>query len=337
MILVTGGTGLVGAHLLYKLVSSNNKVRAIYRNKEKLNNVISIFSYYTEDYKSLFNAIEWVKADLLNIPELTEAFLGITKVYHCAAFVSFEPNKYQLLRQTNIEGTANIVNFCIASNVEKLCHVSSIATLGTPIKNNPINEEANWNTDADNNIYAITKYGAEMEVWRATQEGLNAIIVNPGVILGPGIWDHGTGELFKKAKKGIKHYPSGIVGLIDVNDVTTIMIKLMESNHIINERFVLVAENWTYKNFLQTLSESVKISPPQKLASPWLLSIGWKTDWLIHKLTGKRRLLTKHLAESLSSKKLYDSSKIKTTLSYTFKPIKPTILAIGNHYLNKHI
>lgn len=331
MILVTGGTGLVGAHLLYRLVSENKKVRAIYRTERKLENTKSVFSSYSNDYNTLFNTIEWVKSDILDIPSLSDAFIGITKVYHCAAFVSFEPDKYQLLRKTNIEGTANIVNLCISNSIKKLCYVSSIATLGNTLNNESITEDTNWNPEDDNSVYAITKYGAEMEVWRGTQEGIDAVVVNPGVILGAGIWHYGTGSLFKKAKNGLKYYTSGTVGLVSVDDVVTIMINLMDSN-IINQRFILVAENWTYKNFLQALAKAVKTNPPNKLASRKLLNIGWKLDWLKHKLTGKRRQLTKHIAKSLATKTHYSSDKIKTALNYKFKAVDDTISAIGKHY-----
>ncbi|MFD0990222.1 NAD-dependent epimerase/dehydratase family protein [Mariniflexile jejuense] len=334
MILVTGSTGLVGSHLLYKLVSNNETVRAIYRSERKLDLVKNVFATYTENYNALFNAIEWVQADILDIPSLTEAFKNITHVYHCAAFVSFEPDKYQLLRKTNIEGTANIVNFCISNNVKKLCYVSSIATLGKPVTNEFITEETAWNPEDDNNVYAITKYGAEMEVWRGTQEGLNTVIVNPGVILGAGIWRFGTGSLFKKAHKGLSYYTPGTIGLIGIDDVTTIMITLMKSD-IINTNYVLVAENWTYKKFLQTLALSVNAKKPEKLASSFLLSIGWKLDWLNHKLTGKRRQLTKNLSSSLASETFYSSEKFKKELNYNFKDIEKTIYEIGKSYLKQ--
>ena len=244
MILVTGGTGLVGAHLLYKLISSNENVRAIYRSERKLEQVKSVFANFTTEYDSLFNSIDWVQADILDIPALSEAFTNVTHVYHCAAFVSFEPDKYKLLRKTNIEGTANIVNLCISNTVKKLCYVSSIATLGKPLNSTFIDEETVWNPEDNNSVYAITKYGAEMEVWRGSQEGLDVVVVNPGVILGAGIWHYGTGSLFKKAHNGLKYYTSGTIGLITAEDVTVLMIALMKSN-IINERYVLVAENWT--------------------------------------------------------------------------------------------
>ena len=332
MILVTGGTGLVGAHLLYRLVLENKNVKAIYRTERKIENTKNVFATYTKDYIELFNKIEWAQADLIDVPALSEAFNGITHVYHCAAFVSFEPDKYQLLRKTNIEGTANIVNLSISNSITKLCYVSSIATLGNTLNNEIISEETNWNPEDDNSVYAITKYGAEMEVWRGTQEGLNSVVVNPGVILGAGIWHYGTGSLFKKASKGLKYYTAGTVGLVAIEDVISIMMKLMEST-IINKRFVLVAENWTYKDFLQALAKSVGAKTPKKLAKSNLLSIGWRLDWLKHKLTGKRRQLTKHIAKSLKTKKHYNSDKIKTALNYKFKTVNETIDAIGKHYL----
>lgn len=335
MILITGGTGLVGAHLLYSLVSSNQTVRAIYRNKAKLNRTKQVFATYTSQYESVFNAIEWVQADILDLPALTEAFKNVDYVYHCAAFVSFEPNKYHLLRKTNIEGTANIVNLCLSESVKKLCYVSSIAALGAPVKHEPITEETVWNPENDNSVYAITKYGAEMEVWRGTQEGLNAIVVNPGVILGAGIWKYGSGSLFKRAKRGLKYYPSGSIGLVAVEDVTTIMVKLTQSE-VINERFVLVAENWPYKRFLQTLSEAVGSNPPKKEIGKWLLNLAWRLDWLKHKLTGKRRLLTKQLAKSLTNKNIYGNEKAKTALQFKFKDINTAINEIGACFLKNN-
>lgn len=334
MILVTGSTGLVGSHLLYKLASDGEKVRAIYRNEQKLANIKNVFSCYTDDYEPIFNAIEWFKADILDIPSLTDAFINITYVYHCAAYVSFEPDKYKLLRKTNIEGTANIVNLCLSNAIKKLCHVSSIATLG--IKNNTsvINEESEWNPEASNTIYGITKYGAEMEVWRGSQEGLDIVMVNPGVILGAGIWRYGSGSLFKKAQQGLKYYTSGSVGLVDVEDVVTIMIALTKSN-IINERFILVAENWTYKDFLQAMAKAVNAKEPLKLATTRLLKIGWRLDWLNHKLFGKRRQLTKHLVAALCTQKTYSNAKIKSQLPYNFKPISESITKIGNLYLKQ--
>ncbi|WP_445956772.1 NAD-dependent epimerase/dehydratase family protein [Yeosuana sp.] len=334
MILVTGSTGLVGSHLIYKLINDGEQVRALYRSEHKLKNVKNVFSCYTDDYAALFDSIEWVQADILDIPALTEAFKDIEYVYHCAAFVSFEPDKYQLLRKTNIEGTANIVNLCISKSIKKLCYVSSIATLGVSTNNNPISEDTSWNPEADNNVYAITKYGAEMEVWRGSQEGLDIVMVNPGVILGAGIWRYGSGSLFKKAYTGLPYYTSGSIGLVDVVDVVSIMIALTKSN-ISNQRFILVAENWDYKKFLQAMAKSVKAKEPQKMASLGLLQLAWRLDWLKHKLTGKRRQLTKQLATALSTNKTISNAKIKAQLNYEFKPVETSIIEIGDLFLKQ--
>ena len=301
MILVTGGTGLVGAHLLFKLLNENQSVRAIYRTKKKLETAKHIFSYYTETPADVFNKIEWVLADLNDIPALTEAFIGIDYVYHCAAFVSFEPDKFELLRKTNIEGTANIVNLCIANNIKKLCYVSSIATIGTPATpTKTLTEATEWNKEFDNSVYAITKYGAELEVWRGTQEGLDAVIVNPGVIIGPGIWRYGSGSLITMVNNGMPYYTTGSTGYVDVKDVVNCMIKLMQSN-ITNTRYIVVSENLSFKDFIYKTAHYLKVSPPKKQATKLILAIGWRLDWLRHKITGKRRVLAKQTAQSALS------------------------------------
>ncbi len=332
MILVTGGTGLVGAHLLYKLSLSENKIRATYRSQSKIEKTKHVFSYFTDDVKSLFNKIEWVEADLLDIPKLTDAFNDITKVYHCAALVSFDPNEYLKLRRTNIEGTANIVNLCLANKVKKLCYVSSIATLGKTEDNSAITEDTHWNPEDDNSVYGITKYGAEMEVWRATQEGLNAVIVNPGVILGGGFWKSGSGWLFKKIHKGLKYYTTGTVGYIDVNDVVDAMIKLMKSD-INNERYILVAENWSFKDFAIKVAENLKVDLPKKEAKPWLLNLAWRLDWLNYFFTRKYRKLTKQMAKSVLTNRHFSSNKIKNDLKFEFTPIDDSILETCDLFL----
>src|SRR5690606_4114276 len=199
--------------------------------------------------------------------------------------------------------------------------VSSVAALGSGAKNKPITANTYWNPEEDNNVYAITKYGAEMEVWRATQEGLDAVIVNPSVILGAGFWEDGSGSLFKKASNGVNYYTKGIINLVDVEDVVSIMIQLLNSD-IKNERFILVAEHWPYKRFLKVLSQSVGAKPPRKLATPWLLDIVWRLDWLRHKLTGSKRQLTKHLSRSLSSETFYSNAKITSALKVEFNSIE---------------
>jgi len=334
MILVTGGTGLVGSHLLYKLLQTNKKVRAIYRRAHKLDAVKNVFSYYSKDWEVLYNKIEWIEADITDIPKLQDAFKAIKQVYHCAAFISFEPDKYKTLRKINIQGTANIVNLCISHKVEKLCYVSSIAAIGqTTNPENLINENTSWNPVADNSVYAITKYGAELEVWRGTQEGLDTVVVNPGIILGPGFWSGGgSGSLFKQIHKGLAYYTNGGSAYVDVYDVVDIMTRLMNSK-IKNEGFILVAENLLFKNFNHKTAKALNVSKKQKLIKPWLLQILWRLDWLKHKLFGKRRQLSKQLANTITTITKHDNSKIKTALDYEFTDIDVSINKVSELFL----
>ncbi|XLS28782.1 NAD-dependent epimerase/dehydratase family protein [Flavobacteriaceae bacterium M23B6Z8] len=324
MILVTGGTGLVGSHLLYKLIASGEKVRAIRRKSSDLSKVKQVFGFFTKDITPLFDKIEWVEADITNIPQLETAFQGIKEVYHAAALISFNGRDRNAMRKVNIEGTANIVNLCVIHKVQKLCFVSSIATLGAPQENGLITEESYWNPETDNNDYAISKYGAEMEVWRGTREGVPAVIVNPGVILGAGFPDQGSGKLFQMAKKGLSFYTEGKTGFVDVEDVVTVMKQLMDSE-IQNELYILIAENVAFKEIVTELSIAMDQNPPRKKAGKYLLGFVWRLDLIANVLFGKEPAITRASAKAAIERSSYDNSKIKNALSYEFTPLTKTI------------
>jgi nucleoside-diphosphate-sugar epimerase len=331
MILVTGGTGLVGAHLLYYLLQTHKTVRAIHRKTSQLDSVKEVFSFYTSDTQELFKRIEWVEADITEVPALSQVFEGITQVYHCAAFISFNTKHFSALQLVNIEGTANIVNLCLTHKVSKLCYVSSIATLGRSEDGSPIKEGNLWNPEADNSVYSITKYGGEMEVWRGTQEGLNAVIVNPGVILGEGFWHSGSGVILKKAAKGVPFYTEGATGFVDVRDVVQIMIRLMNDS-MVNQQFVLVAKNVTFFELLTELSKEFKTPPPRKKLSKWVLFSLSYLDAVSSFLFGTKRFLLKANIRSMYSHPAYDSSKIKDCLAVEFTPLEQTIKRVVGNY-----
>ncbi|PKA82663.1 nucleoside-diphosphate-sugar epimerase [Ulvibacter sp. MAR_2010_11] len=331
MILVTGGTGLVGSHLLYSLLKDNNTVRAIHRKDSDLEAVKKVFSYYTHDAEVLFKKIEWVEANILDIPTLTEAFKGVTHVYHAAAYISFNPKHYRKLKKANVEGTANIVNLCLANSIKKLCYVSSVATLGAEPSGFLMNEESAWNPEDDNSVYAITKYGAEMQVWRGTQEGLNAVIVNPGVVLGEGLWDSGSGIIFKRASKNTSYYTSGGTGIVDVRDVVKAMIALMNSP-VVNKNFVLVAKNIYYKELLSELAVLFNKNPPFKQLSKNILTFLRILDGFSSRLFGSRRHLVKSTVRSLCKVSFYDGSKIEGEVDFTYTPHQETLRRIAEAF-----
>ena len=323
MILVTGGTGMVGSHLLYFLVRENQQVRAIYRRNSDIQSVRRIFFLYTSEADILFNKIEWMEADVTDIPALSLAFEGITHVYHCAAYINFNPAKYGLLKKINVEGTANIVNLCLAKQVEKLGYISSIGTLGSAPDSELVTEKSNWNADDKNSVYAISKYSAEMEVWRGTQEGLNAVIVNPGVILGASPDGGGSGIFNILGKKGIPFYPTGGIGIVDVQDVVKAMLLLM-SLSIQNERYILVGENISYKQLQSKLAEIYGKNAPRNKLSKKVMYFWSGVDWLVSNVFGGRRRLVKATVRSMFKTVYYDSSKIKD-LGFRFTPLDDTL------------
>jgi len=330
MILVTGGTGLVGAHLLCHLAMQKKSVRAIHRTSSDLTAVKRVFSYYSTD-NSLFDAIEWATADVRDVPALELAFEDVTHVYHAAALVSFNPKDYRTMREVNIEGTANIVNLCIAKKVQKLCFVSSIATIEKKVGDVIIDESGEWDAEKNNYGYAITKYGAEMEVWRASQEGVGVVIVNPGVILGGGLWHNGSGEMFSKISKGLPFYTNGITGFVGVKDVVKIMMRLMESS-IVEERFIVVSENVSFKKVFSEISLSLNKKAPSIKVSPFMSAIAWRMDWILCKITGKKPLLTKQTASSIHNKHHYSAQKIIETMEFQFQSIGAVIEEVASQY-----
>lgn len=320
MILVTGATGLVGSHLLVKLLQENETVKAIYRDSAKIDAVKNVFKY--KNALNLFDKINWVKADITDVFSLNEAFENITMVYHCAALISFDPNDEDILRKTNIEGTANIVNCCIDFKIKKICYVSSIAAFGDTKENeHVINENTDWNAEKLHGDYAISKYGAEMEVWRGFQEGLEVVIVNPGVIFGFGFPNQGSGILINKVKNGLLFYTKGKTGIVAVEDVINSMILLMNST-INGERFCLVSENINFQALLNIISDVLNVKKPSIYANKTFTSIAWRMDWLFSKLFFKKRSFTKATAISSHSIDIYDNSKTIEKLSFKFTPMK---------------
>lgn len=328
MILVTGGTGLVGAHLLLHLIENGENVRTIYRKLETIQKTKNLFSYYKKE--NLFEKIDWLQADILDIPSLEIAFENVEFVYHCAACISFDPKDEAIIRKTNIEGTANIVNFCLAKNVQKLCFISSIAALGDLKENEKIiTEETEWNPEKSHSDYAISKFGAEMEIWRGQQEGLNSIIVNPGVIVGPRIWNEGSGIIFNKIEKGFPFYTKGTTGFVAVIDVVQLMVQLMKSE-IKNERFALVANTISFQELFNAMADALKVKRPWVYISPFVMGVLWRLDWFFSTFFRTKRILDKETAIASYSESLYSNEKVKNTLKIDFLDIHQYIKEISS-------
>ncbi|MCB0598369.1 MAG: NAD-dependent epimerase/dehydratase family protein [Lewinellaceae bacterium] len=313
-ILITGATGFVGSYLLrYLLHQGYRHLRAMRRESSS-----------TVLLGPAAEQVEWVEGDLTDPVFVEEAMSGMKKVYHCAAVVSFDPRKAEQMMQTNGEGTANIVNSALHHSIGKLLHVSSISTLGRAHNGMKLSEKDVWQRSRFNTHYGTSKYLAEQEVWRGMAEGLSVAIVNPSVILGSGKWDEGTAHIFKTAAKGLAFYPEGATGFVDVRDVARFSVQLMESD-IEGQRFILNAENQTYKWLIDTICQHVGATPPSYKATLPLRAVAWRLAWLYSRLAGKPPLLTRETATQSSRTFYYENQKSLQAFPFAYHPIEKTI------------
>ena len=327
MVFVTGGTGFLGSHLLYHLINGGEQVRALKRKNSNLKEVRKVFSYYDENFQEIFSKIEWVEGDLLDYESISNALAGISFVYHAGAVVSFESKDKSKMILNNVQGTANIVNACLEHGIKKLCHVSSIAAFGSSTNGELINEKTERKTVSKNAGYSISKFQSELEVWRGIAEGLNAVIVNPSIILGSGFWNTGSSKIFTKINSGLRFYTKGISGYVDVQDVCKIMISLTKSN-ISGERFCLSSENLSYEYILKKIAKELKKSPPNIYVNPLFTELAWRIEYIKKLILNKPAIITRQSAKSAHSKKYFSNKKIVELLNYKFIPIEKTIKSI---------
>ncbi len=333
MILVTGATGNLGAHLLFKLLTLNKNVVALKRNNSNIQNVKRIFSFYSKTPELIFNKIKWINADITDFVSLNDAFDDIDTVYHCAAIISLGNKNYFKSYDTNVKGTANIVNLCLQHKVKKLCHVSSIAAIG--INENGLTSENDLlNPEETSSFYSLTKYYGEMEVWRGIEEGLNAVIVNPSVILAPYPLNK-TASFFLNffINRKINYYTCGKKGYIDVNDLADIMIKLTESP-IVNERFIVSNENLSFKQIIDFVNIYINKPLAYKKVSKYKL---YFLRYILALLTLGRSPLTKQTIHYLLTDDIYSNKKLTDSIDFKFTSAKDSIFNILNIYTKNKI
>lgn len=324
MILLTGATGFLGSHILYKLLQNGEKVRATKRASSSLENIKRVFDFYGKDNLALLDNVEWIEADLLDIFAVEEAVKDIDEIYHCAAVVSFNPKDKEAMLQTNARGTENLVNAALESGVKKLCHVSSIAALGRNTTKDIVTESTWWKPSPKNSDYSVSKYRAEREVWRASEEGLNVIIVNPSVIIGPGDFSSGAYKMMQQAYKGIPFYTNGATAFVDVRDVADAMIKLMKSD-VKNQRFIVSSENVTYRRFFDLMHDAFGKKRSSIKVSKKMVQIARYIDKIKSLITGAEHAITADTVNAVSSSHLYDNAKLISQLDLKYISVEQSV------------
>lgn len=311
MILVTGGSGLLGTTLIDALLQQGKPVKAIY-NKTAL----------AKRHNSL---LQQVQCDILDVITLEDVMAGVTEVYHCAALVSFDRHDALRLYKINVEGTANVVNAALNAGVKKMLHVSSVAALGRIRNGEIIHEKMNWTPETSNSKYGESKYLGEMEVWRGISEGMEAVIVNPTIILGPGDWNDSSTAIFKSAYNEFPWYANGTTGFVDVRDVATVMIALMHAP-VTAERFIVSAHNASYRELFDMIADAFKKKRPYKKVTPFLAAVVSRLEAIKSMITGKKPLVTKETAATAQAKAQFDNSKLFNFLpGFTYMPLQQTI------------
>lgn len=332
---VTGATGLVGSHLLAELCSRGEEVIALKRHDSNTQIVEKLFHHYFHDAPQKLQHIRWVEGDILDIDSLIAAMTSCEYVYHCAALVSFNPAHRQKLLTINGEGTANVVNAALHCGIKKLAYISSVAALGSTDDGSPLHEEAWWNGEKNKSGYAISKYAAEREVWRGTEEGLPATIVNPAIILGPSFSTEGSSAIINTVYQGMKFYTNGINGFVDVRDVTRAMVMLTQSP-VNQQRYILSGAHLTYKELFTQIAQQLKVPVPPYRATPLMTAIAWRAEKIHALITKKPPLITKETARSAHHQSFYNSSKITKAINFSYTPIEQTIAHTCNIFLKEH-
>ncbi len=330
MIFVTGGTGLVGSHVLLNLAQSGKEFKALKRANSSLDICKSVFDYYNAD--DLFPQIIWVDGDVNDIPSLESGMQNCERVLHCAAIVSFQPSDADLLKKVNIEGTANVMNVALSSGVKKVGFVSSIAALGRNSTEGIVDEECHFKATKLDSNYALSKYYAEQEVWRASQEGLEVVIVNPSVILGPGDWNKGSSQIFQKIHSGLKFYTPGSTGYVDVVDVANSLVALLFAD-VKNERFIVNGANLKYRDCFDRIAIALNKPKATIKVTPLLKEIAWRMEVVRSFITGKKPLITKETADSAMMESSYSTAKIKKLISFKFTDIDATIKKYADWFI----
>ncbi len=322
MILVTGATGILGRVIALELLKRGKNVRATKRKSSDLDDVKNSFKYYVENPDEFFQKIEWIDVDFDDLDSLKAALNEVEEVYHCAAKVSFHPDKKREMYHTNIEGTKNLLYACEDSSVKKFCFVSSIAVLDGFNEDGEMDESSDFNSKLEHSAYAKSKHFSEMEVWRASAEGLNTVIINPGMIIGTGNWNHSSGEIFGTAERNSYIFTGG-TSYVDVRDVAKIAVELMEKN-VFGERFIVISENLKYFDFGKIVRGKLGLKDQKNLPLS-VMNLGRMLNFIFGWLFPKLKMANKVNIEAISTFNKISNKKIREKLNYTFIPVAESI------------
>ena len=334
MDLVTGATGIVGMPLVVKLLAKGQTVRALHRPSS---NRARVEQMVRDSVPDGLSRLQWVEGDVTDPDSLEVALEGVTRVFHCAALVSFHKADHAAMRAINAEGTANLVNAMLHLGTPRLVHVSSVAALGRKA-GLPTDESTLFEEQPGTSGYARSKHRAEMEAWRGAAEGLpgGLVVVNPTVILGPGDFRRSSAALFRHIDQGLAWYPSGSGGYVGSEDVAEVCVRLGDSD-VRDERFVLCGDHMPHRELMNRVAQALGRPGPSRRVRPWMAGLAWRLFALAERLTGRRSMATKESLSSASEDHLYDGTKILRTFAdlgqpWSYTPLDDVISTTAQAY-----
>lgn len=323
MIAVTGANGLLGSFIVRKLIQEQLPFVALKREGSD-----------TSLLTDVADKIQWRDADVLNPVQVNEAMTGCSKVIHAAAMVSFNPHRANEVMEINAYGTRHVVNACQEHNIQRLVHISSVAALGRQKGQTLVQEDNKWIDNPMNSVYAISKYRAELEVFRGQEEGLNTIILNPSVILAPANWNRSSAKLFKYAWNEKRFYINAFLNYVDARDVASCTVKFLQTDHQA-QRIIVNAGNISFKNFFEKIAANFNVRAPSIKLSKNILNVVAKTELLRTLFSRSEPLVSRETAQLADTRFLYDNKKIKNILDFEFQTIDNTLDWCCTYYNKK--
>ncbi|MBU3675861.1 MAG: NAD-dependent epimerase/dehydratase family protein [Chitinophagaceae bacterium] len=323
MIVITGASGLLGRHLVKVLSAEAKPIKALYNSQ-----IPEVLPGTRAEF------VTWVKLDLLNYADVEAVFAGAEQVYHAAGLVSYDARDYESLFLMNEEGTAYVVNACLSQGVKKLGFVSSVATLGHPLRaGDAVDEQSPIDEEMPVSVYARSKRKAEREVWRGFAEGLDMVIVNPSIIIGDGDGSKSSSSLLQQVYDEFSWYTEGATGWVDAEDVANALVALMRAS-IVGERFVVSAENRSFKDVFTLMAKVMQKRPPHRKAASWMVELVWRLDILKARLRGSKPLLTRETARAACEVKAYSSEKLHKALpNFKYRRLEDSIARSAAYFL----
>ena len=318
---ITGASGFLGSHLVHQLMRAKHEIVAIKRASSSLSEFNLCSAHYEQHIDSKF--LTWVDCELYDTISLTELFKQCDIVIHTAALISYLKSDRDQLIRVNEEYTANVVNSCLQAGIKRFIGVSSTGALSKRGEDEAIKESFEWDEGAPYAFYGLTKYLGEKQIWRAKEEGLDVIVINPGVILGFGDWNKGSLRLFRNAYNRFPFYSTGSTGFIGVEDLCKACEYFLDSEEI-NEQYIAITDNLNFMQVSYMMADGFEVKRPY-------IKVAGLIHMIIHQVIrlkefiGFKGMLSRETSRSAILQSHFDNSKLRMTLPFELEPISSVI------------